>query len=309
MSPERRAAVDVGTNSTRLLVVHGGETVTREMTITRLGAGVDERGHLDDQALHRTLEAIERYRDLWREHAVVDDHVRIAATSAVRDATDRDRFFDGVREITGVDAEVLTGDEEARLSFLGASTAVDVPRPVAVMDIGGGSTELIVGDGDDEVVAGYSMQLGSVRLTERLLRSDPPTRDEVASAREEIGVRLDEAEEVLSEQGADVASVATLVAVAGTPTTLAALHLGLEVYEPDAVHATRVPTTSIEALTERLLGLRVADRSQLGPIQSGREDVIAGGALILATVLERYGFDAAVVSEADILDGLAATAG
>lgn len=305
----RRAAVDVGTNSTRLLVVDAdGEPLLREMRITRLGKDVDERGRLDDDALRRTLETIDRYRDLWRRKGVDESHVRIAATSAVRDAADRDRFFDGVREATGVQAEVLSGDEEAALSFLGASKAVRAPRPLAVMDIGGGSTELIVGGGDDEVVAAYSMQLGSVRLTERILRGDPPEPREVEHARREVRERLDEADAVLAEGGADVRSVTTLVAVAGTPTTLAALHLGLEVYEPDAIHATTVPTEAIAELTDRLLGLPTVERASLGPIQSGREDVIAGGALILATVLHRYGFGSVVVSESDILDGLAATA-
>ena len=301
-----RAAIDVGTNSTRLIVLDGdGGTVAREMRITRLGKGVDERGHLDDQALERTLDTIGAYRDQWRDLGVDDAAVRIGATSAVRDASDRDRFFDGVRELTGLEVDVLSGEEEAALSFLGATAAVDARRPVVVLDIGGGSTELVAGNDEDEVVASYSMQLGSVRLTERILTDDPPTREQIDAARQEVDERLTEADAALSDAGVEVVDAATLIAVAGTPTTVAALHLGLDTYEPEAIHGTVLPTMAAQELAGRLLATPVADRQELGPIQSGREDVIAGGALILAVVLERYGFPSAVISESDILNGLA----
>jgi exopolyphosphatase / guanosine-5'-triphosphate,3'-diphosphate pyrophosphatase len=173
------AAVDVGSNSVRLLVLAAdGRRITREMTVTRLAAGVDRTGHLDDQALARTLDTIAGYRDLWRAHGVTD-RVRIAATSAVRDAEDRDRFFAGVRDVAGIDAEVLSGSQEAALAFAGAIGAVEVDRPAAVIDIGGGSTELIVGDGRGSVAGDVSLQLGCVRLTERHLRDDPPRPEEV----------------------------------------------------------------------------------------------------------------------------------
>lgn len=306
----KRAAVDVGTNSVRLLVVdEAGERVQRDMTITRLGRGVDDRGHLDDEALAKTLDTIERYRDTWSEHGVDADHVRIAATSAVRDASDRDRFFDGVRELTGVAVEVLSGDEEARTSFLGASGAVDAPRPVAVVDIGGGSTEIVVGDADDQVRGGISLQLGCVRLTERLLAADPPTAGQLDAARAEVQRQLDRADEELAERGARVAHVATMIGVAGTVTTLAAIDLGLDSYQAEAIHGHRLPRTAVDRLAQRLAQIPAAQRREYGPMAPGREDVILGGALILQGLLERYDLDGLVASESDILDGLALTAG
>ncbi|MFA9432100.1 exopolyphosphatase [Egicoccus sp. AB-alg2] len=302
-----RAAVDVGTNSVRLLVTDGdGHRVTRELTITRLGAGVDRNGRLDDAALQRTLDTIRRYRDQWVA-AGVTDRVRIAATSAVRDAADRDRFFDGVHDIAGVDAEVLTGDQEAALTFAGAAAAVDVVAPTAVVDVGGGSTELVVGDDAGRVVGAVSLQLGCVRLTERHLAGDPPTAAELVAARAFVDERLDEADAGLALRGTDLRTARSLVAVAGTATTLAALHLDLPAYEEERIHATRVPTSALRELTERLVAMPVAERARLGPVQPGREDVIHGGALVLSRVAERYGFDEVVVSEADILDGLAAS--
>lgn len=298
-----RAAVDVGTNSVRLLVhAADGTRRNRTMEVTRLGAGVDRMGHLDDAALARTLDTLARYRQRWESYGVTG-RVRIAATSAVRDASDRDRFFTGVREVTGVDAEVLSGTEEAHLAYLGATGAVDVPMPALVLDIGGGSTELIVGDGTD-AAASVSLQLGCVRLTERLLASDPPSDAEVAAARELVSERLTEADRALAAQGASPRDVASLIAVAGTATTLAALHLGLEAYEEDRIHATRLPADSLTGLTTRLLAMPAAARAALGPMQPGREDVIHGGALVLEGVVRRYGFDPVVVSESDLLDGL-----
>jgi exopolyphosphatase / guanosine-5'-triphosphate,3'-diphosphate pyrophosphatase len=307
-----RAAVDVGTNSVRLLLVDAdGHRVTREMTVTRLGAGVDERGHLDDAALARTLETIEAYHQRWVAHGV-DGRVRIAATSAVRDAADRDRFFGGVRSLTGVDAEVISGEEEARLSFLGAVGAVEVARPPAVIDVGGGSTELIVGRGEgaaaaDEVAGSVSLQLGCVRLTERHLRHDPPATAELTAARTFVRQRLDEADEALARQDARLADAGALIGVAGTSTTLAALHLGLATYDEDRIHAAHIPAAALEELTSRLTTMTTAARAELGPVQAGREDVLHGGAIVLDEVVRRYGFTELVVSEADILDGLVAS--
>ncbi len=299
-----RAAVDVGSNSCRLLVVdEHGEPVVREMEITRLGKGVDDRGHLDDGSLEHTLEVIDRYRRRWEDHGVGTDGVRIAATSAVRDAEDRDRFFDGVREHTGLDATVLSGDEEARTTFRGVASRLDVPPPIVVLDVGGGSTELIVGRADGEVAAVVSLQLGSVRLTERLLAGDPPTADEVEAAREEVRTRLEEGRAELEDAGADPRE-GTLVGVAGTVTTLTALHLDLEEYDPELVHGTRLPRGVVEVLADVLLRMPVADRADLPQVSPGREDVIAGGALIVRGVMERFGHRELITSEADILDGL-----
>lgn len=308
MSPEPRggprAAVDVGSNSCRLLVVDaGGVPVVREMEITRLGEGVDEHGRLDDDALERTLAVIDRYRERWEEHGVAPEAVRIGATSAVRDAEDRDRFFDAVEERTGAEAVVLSGDEEARTTFRGVAARLEVPAPLVVLDVGGGSTELIVGGGDGQMVAAVSLQLGSVRLTERLLHGDPPTGDEIRAAREEVRSRLEEGRRRLGDHGADPAA-GTLVGVAGTVTTLAALHLDLDVYDPEAIHGTRLPRGVVDALTDVLLRMPVADRAELPQVSSGREDVIGGGALIVGGVMERFGHGELVTSEADILDGL-----
>lgn len=299
-----RAAVDVGSNSCRLLVVDAdGAPVVREMEITRLGKGVDERGHLDDGALERTLEVISRYRQRWEEHGVPAEAVRIGATSAVRDAEDRDRFFHAVEERTGVRAVVLSGDEEARATFGGVAARLDVPSPLVVLDVGGGSTELIVGGRDGDVVAAVSLQLGSVRLTERLLHGDPPTGDEIRAAREEVRSRLEDGGRRLGDRGADPAE-GTLVGVAGTVTTLTALHLDLDVYDPEAIHGTRLPRAVVDELTDVLLRMPVADRADLPQVSPGREDVIAGGALIVRGVMERFGHRELVTSEADILDGL-----
>lgn len=302
-----RAAVDVGSNSVRLLVVDpDGARVRREMVITRLAAGVDATGHLDDAALDRTLRTIARFRDLWVGHGV-DGRVRIAATSAVRDASDRQRFFDGVLAATGVAAEVISGEEEAALAFAGATSAVEVARPTAVIDIGGGSTELIVGDRSGEVVGSVSLQLGCVRVTERHLASDPASAAELVAARELIEAQLDRAVEVLGRSGVALTDAASLVGVAGTATTLGALHLGLDRYDEDRIHGARIPVAALAALADRLTAMTAAGRAELGPIQPGREDVIHGGALVLHAALARTGLDEVVISEADSLDGLAAS--
>ncbi|MEX0834860.1 MAG: exopolyphosphatase, partial [Nitriliruptor sp.] len=238
-----------------------------------------------------------------------DRAVRIAATSAVRDASNRDAFFTGVRAVAGADAEVLSGDEEAALAFAGAAGAVDVATPTAVIDVGGGSTELVVGDEVGAVVGSVSLQLGCVRLTERHLHGDPATDDERRAAVAEIDARLDEADAALGRQGASLGEVGSLIGVAGTATTLAALHLGLDEYHEEAIHGTRIPTAALVALTEDLVGRTSAQRAALGPVQAGREDVLHGGALVLAAVLQRYALAELVVSEADGLDGAVASLG
>lgn len=302
-----RAAVDVGSNSVRLLIVDpDGVRIRRDMVITRLAAGVDATGHLDDAALHRTLDTLASFRDRWVDHGV-DGRVRIAATSAVRDASDRHRFFEGVLAATGVRAEVITGEEEAALAYTGATAAVDVPRPTAVIDIGGGSTELIVGDRSGEVAASVSLQLGCVRVTERHLASDPASADEVAAARQLIDAQLDHAETVLGRSRVSLRDPASLVGVAGTATTLGALHLGLDHYDEDRIHGARIPADALAALADRLATMTAAERAALGPVQPGREDVIHGGALILTAALRRTGRQEVVISEADSLDGLAAS--
>lgn len=297
----RVAAVDVGTNSVRLLVADPGsgdalESVERHMTITRLGAGVDATGHLDDAALRRTLDCIDGYARRWESLGA--QRVRITATSAIRDAADRERFFDGVRRHAGVEAEVLSGAQEARTAFLGATTLVAGDPPYLVLDIGGGSTEFILGTSEPEAMT--SRQLGCVRLTERCLVSDPPTSGEMEAAHQIVDAELAEVERLV-----DIHTAQTMIAVAGTATTVAALHLQLPEYRPDEIHGTRVPARDVTAIAQRLAGMTTAQRARLGPMAPGREDVIVAGALILQRVVERFGFGDVLVSESDILDGLA----
>jgi exopolyphosphatase/guanosine-5'-triphosphate,3'-diphosphate pyrophosphatase len=266
------------------------------MRITRLGAGVDSTGHLDDAALERTLACIGDYERRWTDLGAT--RVRVSATSAVRDAADRDRFFAGVRERAGVDAEVLTGEQEARTSFLGATSDIDGTPPYLVLDIGGGSTEFILGTSGPEAMT--SRQMGCVRLTERAITSDPPSGSDLAAADAVIAAELAAVETLM-----DPASAQTLVGVAGTVTTVAALHLGLEEYRADAIHGTRVPAAAVAEICDRLAAMTTAQRRDLGPMAPGREDVIVAGALILRRVVERYGFAEVLTSESDILDGLA----
>jgi len=295
----RIAAVDVGTNSTRLLVAEDQlplQVVERQMRITRLGQGVDATGHLDDSALERTLMCIADYATIWRELGA--DRVRLTATSAVRDASDRERFFSGVRERTGIEAEVLSGEDEGRTAFRGATALIDGQAPYLVLDIGGGSTEFILGTDAPEAMT--SRQLGCVRVAERELLSDPPSLDQIAEARGFADGELDAVEVVIAPGAAR-----TLVGVAGTITTIAALHLALDTYQPDRIHGSRIPAEQVAEITERLLAMTTAERRALGPMAPGREDVIHAGALILDRVMARYGFADVLVSESDILDGLA----
>lgn len=299
-----RAAVDSGTNSTRLLVVDAdGRDVAREATVTRLGAGVDATGRLDPAAVERTLDVIARYRDTWRAAGVDAADVRIAATSAVRDASNRDAYVDRVRELTGVVPEVVPGDEEARLSHAGATSRLEVAHPSLVVDVGGGSTELVVGDADGVRVV-HSMQVGSVRVTERCLADDPPTADEVDAAVVMVEQALDQAGAVLAAGGADLTTLRTVVAVAGTATTLGALHAGLDDPTDPAVHGHEVPAADVTAWGDRLLGMPASERAAMPAVAPGREDVIAAGVLVLDRVLRRTPAEAVVVSLADNLDGL-----
>lgn len=295
----RVAAVDVGTNSVRLLVADPGDpltTVTREMNITRLGQAVDASGRFHDDALARTLDQIAHYAERWRELGA--ERVRIAATSAVRDASDRERFVDGVADRVGVRPAILSAEDEATASFRGGTESVAGDPPYLVLDIGGGSTEFILGHRTPEGMV--SRQLGSVRLTEQLLTSDPPSPEQLAAGTARIGEHLDAVAEQLAP-----ASASTLVGVAGTVTTLAALGLGLERYDSAAIHGSRLSLASVRELREKLAAMTAAERATLGPMASGREDVIVAGAMILEQVMDRFGFAEAVVSEADILDGLA----
>ena len=305
------AAVDVGSNSVRLLVLDdAGARVLRRITTTRLAEGVDRTGHLADAAIERTVAAIAAMRDEWVAAGVSTDaaHVRIAATSAVRDAEDRERFRAAVLATVGIEVEVISGEVEAALGFAGASGAVPREDPCLVIDVGGGSTEMVVGRGAD-VLAAVSTRIGCVRLTERDLHSDPPTpserEDAVRTAEAVLADGLATLADALAPHGVSIAQVRTVVAVAGTATTLAALALGLASYEESRIHGTVVTADVLDGLADRLLGMRVQERAALGPVQTGRAEVLHGGAVVLATALRLMGRPELVVSEADSLDALA----
>jgi exopolyphosphatase / guanosine-5'-triphosphate,3'-diphosphate pyrophosphatase len=297
--PGRVAAVDQGTNSTRLLVAEPGaggfEDLARDMVITRLGQGVDETGRLAPEALQRTLVVLARY--VRRAKALHVERIRVAATAAVRDAANAAEFERPVGELAGSPPEIVSGEEEARLSFLGATRGLDAPPPFLVLDIGGGSTEFVVGSKDPS--AAISTQMGSVRLTERFVRSDPPEASELDRMRAAVDDVLDDVDRAIPARDAP-----TFVAVAGTSTTVQALALGLEFYDPERIHRTRLSRDEAARVASRLAGMTTAERAALPVMAPGRADVIVAGSVILVEVMERFGFDEAIVSETDILDGL-----
>ena len=296
----RVAAVDCGTNSIRLLVadLDGAEKkdVHREMRVVRLGEGVDRTGVLAPAALARTREAALDYAATCRDLGA--ERTRFVATSATRDAANRGDFVALVQDAFGLEPEVVSGDEEAALSFLGATRGLVAEPPFLVVDIGGGSTELVLGT--DRVRAAASVDVGCVRLTERHLRSDPPTAEQVAAARADVEAALARAEQVVP-----VAEARTAVGLAGSVTTVAALALGLPSYQPDRIHLSRVSARDVREVTERLLAMTRAERAALPVMHPGRVDVIGGGALVLLALVERFGLEEVLVSEADILDGIA----
>lgn len=302
------AAIDCGTNSIRLLIARRDPStgamvdLERRLEMVRLGYGVDRTGRFDPAAVERTLEAARGYAALIARHGARE--LRFVATSATRDAANRDVFIDGIREILGVQVEVISGEEEAALSFRGAvSTLPQLPAgPRVVVDIGGGSTELVLGTEEPE--ARISLDIGSVRLTERHLRSDPPTAEEIAAAAADVDALLDTAAERLPLQEAT-----SLVGTAGTVTTVTAVAEGLTEYRPDVVHGATRSIEDAVAVCERLLAMTREERGELGIIHPGRIDVIGAGALIWARILRRVAGVSAVTStvtsEHDILDGIA----
>ena len=306
----RVAAIDCGTNSIRLLIadaVNGHlRDVHRELRIVRLGQGVDATGRFAPEALQRTRAALADYAALLKAHNV--DRVRMVATSAARDAANRDVFFAMTADvldaaIPGAVAEVITGAEEAELSFRGAVDEMNsADAPFVVVDLGGGSTEIVLGE--DVVQESFSADIGCVRLTERCLHSDPPTAQEVANAREVVRERLG-----VALQAVPVDRARTWVGVAGTMTTLAALAQNMKTYDSAAIHLSRVSSDQLLAVCERLIGMTRTQRAELGPMHEGRADVIGAGAIIveeLAQVLhDRAGIDELIVSEHDILDDIA----
>jgi len=302
----RVAGLDCGTNSLRLLIadVQPDGTlrdVVREMRVVRLGEGVDRTGELSPAALTRTFSVLREYADQCRELGA--ERVRMVATSATRDARNRADFTGGVREILGVDPEVITGEEEATLSFSGATGDLrgrpDLPAPYLVVDIGGGSTEFVLG-GPEGPTASRSVDIGCVRMTERHLRSDPPSAAELAAAEADIAKAIADAASTV-----DLAAARTLFVVAGTATTVTALALGLPEYDADRIHLSAISLEDVERIYASLASMNSRQRAALGPMHPGRVDVIVAGSLILREVVRAAGTAGMVAGEHDILDGIA----
>lgn len=303
----RVAAIDCGTNSIRLLIADvdspAGELVdvVRLMQTVRLGEGVDQTGEFSSAALARTFAACEAYAGHIASAGV--STIKFVATSASRDVTNRQTFVDGVAARLGVEPEVITGDAEAQLSFVGAvrSLGDEIGDAEAlVVDIGGGSTEFVRGNVGAGVAAARSVDIGCVRMTERHLRDDPPTAEQIAATIADVDAAVANADEVVG-----MGRAKTLVGLAGSVTTVAALALGLDEYDSAAIHGSRISAADVTFVTQRLLAMTRADRSQLGVMHPGRIDVIGGGALILDRIMKAGGFTEVLASEHDILDGIA----
>lgn len=299
----RVAAIDCGTNSIRLLIADVENDrlvdVDRRMIIVRLGEGVDRTGEFSPAALERTFDACTVYAEVIAQTGA--QRVRFVATSASRDVSNREQFITGVVERLGVEPEVISGDEEAALSFAGAVGALPsnlAPALRLVVDIGGGSTECVLGD--DAPMNSYSMDIGCVRMTERHLHADPPTPEQIAKTRDDIARALDGA-----ERHVPMADAASMVGLAGTVTTISAIAHDLPAYDPAVLHGSVITREQIDEVVERLLVMPRADRERIPVMHPGRVDVIAGGGLVLQAVLARTGLASVVVSEADILDGIA----
>ncbi|GAA1935434.1 exopolyphosphatase [Nocardioides hwasunensis] len=297
------AAIDCGTNSIKILIGRfgesGAEVLLRDSRVVRLGQGVDRTGMLADEALARTFAAIDEFAETIRRHAVSPQRVRFCATSATRDARNADVFREGVRRRLGIEPEVLSGDEEAALVYAGAMAAQAPvpPEPVLVVDIGGGSTELVLGEGDTRQAV--SMDIGSVRLHERHLPSDPPTAAEVAACVADIDQHLD-------ASGIPLDRTRTVIGTSGTIKTLACGVLDLAAYDRDAFDRAVLSNATTTAFVDRLVAMTVDERRALPYLHPGRADVIGAGALIWSRILSRVPVPEHLVSEADILHGIAA---
>ena len=300
----RVAAIDCGTNSIRLLIAEpdgsgGLNDLKRRLEIVRLGQGVDATGEFHPDALRRTFAAVDDYAELIKEAEVPVEKVHFVATSAARDAKNRDSFFLGIEERLGVQPDVISGETEARLSFMGALSRVTPDgEPVLVMDIGGGSTELITGNAAGELQSAISLDIGSVRVTERFLKQNPVADDDLERATTYV-------DELLAGSSVDFDSIGTWIGVAGTATTLAGVYLELEQYDRERVHGARIPVPAIAQLLNRLAGLTVEEIRALPSMHPGRADVITGGALVETRVAQRLHVGELIVSESDILDGIA----
>ncbi len=291
------AAIDCGTNSVRLLVSDGDRPLVRLMRITRLGQGVDATGRLDPEAVERTLAVLREYRaEMDRLGAT---RVRMAATSASRDASNRDEFFDAAEAILGTRPELLSGEEEAQLSYRGATASLDpTDGPFVVVDIGGGSTEFAVGG--TQLEGAVSVDMGCVRLTEKYLHSDPPLPEELSNALSIVEQHLQDVERVLP----GVSAPTRFIGLAGTVTNVAAVEIGLTTYDPEVIHHFVLTHEAAEDVFRTLATERLADRVHNPGLERERADVIVGGCCVLVQLFRTFGFEECLVSESDILDGL-----
>ena len=297
----RVGVIDCGTNSIRLLIADIEGTnfreVTRQMQVVRLGQGVDETNQFHPDALERTFAAVDLYAAELARRGV--EKIRFCATSATRDATNRNIFIDGVKERLGIEPEVISGDEEARLSFAGATREFNrTDGPFLVVDIGGGSTEFVLGT--DTVESAISVNIGCVRMTERHFHNDPPTADEITIARSDIQNAID-----IASASVDIKSAKTLVCVAGTATTVAAAALNLPEYDRHAIHLSRISADQVHDVSNNFLTMTRDERAVLGYMHPGRVDVITAGSLVLSKIVKATGAKEFVASENDILDGMA----
>ena len=301
----RVAAIDCGTNSIRLLIadVQGDNfrEVIRDMEIVRLGQGVDQTGAFHPDAIARTLAAVDKYASEIARRGV--EKIRFCATSATRDASNRDLFIEGVMQRLGVAPEVISGEEEAKLSFAGATKDLpDSLAPYLVVDIGGGSTEFVIGH--RAVESAKSVNIGCVRMSERHFKSDPATELEIESARRDIQMAIAEAAKVV-----DIKAAKSLVAVAGTATTVAAAALQLSQYDRYAIHLSRISAEQTAQVSEMFLKMNREERAALGYMHPGRVDVIGAGSLVLSEIVKAVGAKEFIACESDILDGIAFSLG
>jgi exopolyphosphatase/guanosine-5'-triphosphate,3'-diphosphate pyrophosphatase len=297
----RVAAIDCGTNSIRLLIAditNGNfKEVLRTMEIVRLGQGVDQNKAFHPDAIDRTLAAVEKFARLIKSKGV--EKVRFCATSATRDASNRELFTDGVKKILGVDVEVIPGEEEARLSFIGATKELfQNDGPFLVVDIGGGSTEFVFGN--ESVDSAKSVNIGCVRMSERHLIDQPPSMAQISQAIIDIDIAIAQAAAIVP-----ISEAKTLVAVAGTATTVAAAALKLEQYDRYLIHLSRISATSVHQVAGMFQSMDKDQIASLGYMHPGRVDVITSGALILSRIMAATGASEFVASESDILDGIA----
>jgi exopolyphosphatase / guanosine-5'-triphosphate,3'-diphosphate pyrophosphatase len=299
----RIAGIDCGTNSIRLLINDFSQDnnqmheIVREMRIVRLGEGVDKNKRFSEAALKRTFEAIDEYAQLISENKV--DKIRFVATSATRDAENKEEFFSGVRARLNIEAEVITGEVEAALSFMGAtkSLAANYPPPYLIIDLGGGSTELVLGD--KSPIAAYSMDVGCVRMTERHSPGGNPTVEQIKSIREDVANQLIKAKQVVAVDTAN-----TVIGVAGTVTTVAAHVLNISSYDPDLLHGAEITSDSITKTAEDFTRLSFAERGKLPYMHPGRVEVITAGSIVLDEVVKGINAKRIIASERDILDGV-----